>query len=81
MSGTTKCPRVRRASPVANIYCHELAMRVFNNQLKVTEIEIESYLSPAVPRSQIIVQLRGNGVPDPPHCRGRIINTNATLGM
>jgi hypothetical protein len=56
MTGTTKCPQVRSAISVANIYCHELAMRVFNSQLKVTETELGSYLKLAASRSNTLVQ-------------------------
>jgi hypothetical protein len=78
MTGTTKCPQVRSAISVANIYCHELAMRVFNSQLKVTEIERGSYLNPAASRSNTLVQLREIEVAVPPHCRETIIHSNVT---
>jgi hypothetical protein len=46
MSGTSECPQVSSAIPTVNIYYDELTMRVFNNQLKVSEIETSSYLIP-----------------------------------
>lgn len=80
MIGTTKCPQVRPAISVANIYCHELAMRVFNNQLKATEIETESYLNPAVSRSNELVHLCEIEVPVLLHCPETITHSNATFG-
>jgi hypothetical protein len=81
MIGTTKCPQVRPVISVANIYCHELEMRVFNNKLKVTEIEIGSYLNPAASRSNEPVQLCEIEVPVPLHCPDTMTHSNANFGM
>jgi hypothetical protein len=81
MIGTTKCPQVRSAISVANIYCHELGMRVFNSQLKVTEIEMGSYLNPAASRSNRLVQLCEIEIHVPSHCRETIIHNNTTFDM
>jgi hypothetical protein len=81
MTGTMKCPQVRSAISVANIYCHELAMRVFNSQLKVTQTEMGSCLSPAASRSNTLEQLCEIEVPVPPYRRETIIHSNATFDM